>query len=191
MMGSLLTMLQNFFNGIKLWITVAPWEQGIRVRAGKHLKFLGAGIHFKLPVLDNFYIQTTRLRLSGTGRQTTTTKDGKTITFAAAVGYQIDDLVALYKSLHHAEDTIQNLIRGALSDYVSTHVLEECTPGILGELIREEVLPALRSFGLGNVNVYLMEFSVVKTYRLIGDYGAFGGGSGLDTTQKATGGGTL
>lgn len=166
---------------------MAPWEQGIRVRAGKYLKFLGAGMHFKLPILDNFYVQTTRLRISSTGRQTTTTKDGKTITFSAAIGYQIDDLMTLYRSLHHAESTIQNLIRGALSDYISTHTAAECSPGTLGELARTEILGRLQSFGLGNVSVYLTEFSTVKTYRLIGDYGAYSGGSELSTDQTTNG----
>jgi hypothetical protein len=90
MISSFMEGLRQFFRALQVWVTIAPWEQGLRVRLGQRVKLLRAGIHLKLPIIDVLYIQTVRARISALGRQIAATRDGKAVTLSGAVGYAID-----------------------------------------------------------------------------------------------------
>lgn len=164
------------------WITVAPWEQAIRVRFGKRVMLLEAGIHLRLPLFDRIYVQSIRRRTSALATQTLTTKDGKSLTMAVALSYRVVDLLRLYNTLHHAEGTISNTVQGAVGEYVYTHTLEECQPSTLATQVI--ALLDLGRYGLADVEITITTFVVVKTYRFLTgeghswDYGGF-----LDTSR--------
>lgn len=172
-MQSLVDLIRSFFRGVRPWVVISPWEQGLRVRLGKHVRVLGAGVHLRIPGLDVVHIQSVRRRISTIGTQTLTTTDDRTITVAGSLGYEIADIEKLYRGLHHAEDTLQQLGRRAIAKYVTIHQLSDCTPrqleGLADELAFEE-------YGLHNPELAITDFAVVKTYRLIGDrqYGTYG-----------------
>lgn len=183
-MSELVQAILRFLRNFKLWVMVSPWEQAIRVRMGKRVFLLGAGPHLRLPLIDVIYVQTTRLRFTQTDRQTVTTRNGVTVSFACSIGYEIRDLEKLYRTLHHAEDTIRQIVRGAAAGFimqqyriseVKSYAIEEA---ILGEC-------ELDNFGLKTIQVLLTDFAIARTYRLIGDYaGAYAHGSALDTESK-------
>lgn len=64
-MNELFGAIFRFFRQFQIWVVVAPWEQAVRVRLGKHLSVLNAGVHLKLPFADLVYLQSVRLRISG------------------------------------------------------------------------------------------------------------------------------
>lgn len=172
-MQSLVDLIRGFFRGVRPWVVIAPWEQGLRVRLGKRVRLLENGVHLRLPWIDQVHIQSVRRRVSGIGKQTITTRDGKTVTLAGTLGYCIEDIELLYRGMHHAEDSIQQMARGTIAQHVVTHDLFECTP------VKLEALAAaldFRSYGLGCVEIHITDFAIVMTYRLIGDqqYGAYG-----------------
>jgi hypothetical protein len=110
--------------------------------------------------------------------------DGKTVTLSGAIGYVIEDIGKLYTTLHHAEDTIANMAMVAIAQYVSTHEIDVCHPDQIVAYLRETL--DFGKFGLGEVTAYLTDFSVVRTYRLIGDvqYGRpYNGPSALSTER--------
>ena len=74
---SWLSSVFGFFKSFQLWVTVAPWEMGLRVRLGKTATVLCPGPHWRIPFLDRMFVQQVRLRSLGIGGQTVTTKDGK------------------------------------------------------------------------------------------------------------------
>jgi regulator of protease activity HflC (stomatin/prohibitin superfamily) len=184
-MNELIAALRQFLQGLRLWITVTPWEQAIRVRMGKHVKLLGPGVHTKIPFLDLIYLQSTRMRISDLPRQTLTTQDGKSITLAGQLGYEISNLQKLYCTLHHAEDTITGLSRAEIATFVSDHKMEECTQTNI-ECVIEKL--DLSRYGLSNVELRIIDFAVVRTYRLIGDYacGTWGSKLSTDTLHSRT-----
>lgn len=187
-MSEFFAALRQFLLGLRPWVVVAPWEQALRVRAGKHVQLLGSGFHVKLPVLDMMYLQTVRLRVCnfGYGRQTVTTKDGVTVTFSGAIGYGILDLEKLYRTLHHAEDTLQSLARGMIAEYVNTHFAEACAPARITKRVGADLARRFKQYGLDQVCLYLTDYAVVRTYRIIGDNGPYGSGSSLDTSTPLT-----
>jgi len=100
-MGSIKEILDYISKAFTWWIAVQPWEQGLRIRMGKHEKLLKPGLHFRIPVIDKVYVQTDRLRMVNIPVQTLTTKDAKTVTITTAFSYSICDISKLYHTLYH------------------------------------------------------------------------------------------
>lgn len=151
------------------WVIVMPWEQGIRVRFGKHITILNQGIYLKLPLLDNIYVQEKRLRTILLPIQTLTTKDNHTISISSSIGYSIIDISKLFNTLYMPDMTIANIAMGKVADYICNHNLSECTP----QAIENNVTSAFgdSDYGLKFERIKLTTFANVRTYRLINGEG--------------------
>lgn len=160
------TLVRSFTGLFKWWLITMPWEHAIRVRLGKHVTVhKKGGVIFRIPYVDQVFVQNVRERVSATTAQTLTTVDGHTITLAACLRYRIEDILPLYQRLHQAAETIQQEIEGLFSEYIITHEVGECTP----ELVIGHVLEHLdvSQYGLYLKSVFLTDFARVRTYRLI------------------------
>ncbi len=149
------------------WVIVAPWEQIVRVRLGKHLKMFGAGIHFTIPHVDSVYRQSIRRRICLTAMQTLTTSDGKTVTVSGQLGYAIVDVEKLYQTVHHAEDTLLATMQALVSEYIQQNDAADCTPPKVQEFVQESA--DLEIYGIGEVSFFVTNFAIVRTYRLLMD----------------------
>lgn len=181
-MGTISELFRQVTGLFKWWISVMPWESGLRVRLGRWVKVLGPGVHLKLPMVDTAFKQSVRMRVSTLPVQTLTTRDGKTVTLSAAVGYSVRDILRLYNGLHHAEDTIGNLVLSAIGEFVHQHRAEDCSPATVQRAVAGTI--ELERYGLADVHVYITDFAFVRTFRLISDsrWGTLGTSSGLNTT---------
>jgi SPFH domain/Band 7 family protein len=176
----LLALVRNL---LTWWVIIAPWEQAVRVRGGGRVALLGAGIHLRVPILDRVFQQSTRRRSSALPPQTLITRDGKPLTVAVMVGYQIDDLLLLYRTVHHAEGTIHAEIMGAIGQFVTSNDARSCAPPALAGAVAK--LADLERFGLGAVTVTVTSFAYVRTYRLItGEGHTWNHGDTLDTDKE-------
>jgi hypothetical protein len=183
-MNQLVEAILRFLRNFKLWVVVSPWEQAVRVRLGKQVSVLDAGIHLRLPLADVVYVQSTRLRFTQTDRQTVTAKDGKTVSVVASIGYEIMDLEKLYRTVHHAEDTIRQMVRGSIAVYLSERYSAQVTAG---DIARElSAMCDLSAFGLVTSEVIVTDLVIARTYRLIGDFGSYQSGTSLNTERPET-----
>lgn len=164
------------------WFVVEPWEQAVRVRFGKHVLLMHAGVHFKIPFFDVVYKQNVRRRVSGIPVQTLTASDGAPVTVHGSIGYKICDVLKLHLTLHDAEVSVQQEVQGLVTNYVVTHSVDECTPEKIIAAVKATL--NLSKYGLGDIDFFLTGFvSNVPTFRLIQDslqqYGPYT--SGLTT----------
>jgi regulator of protease activity HflC (stomatin/prohibitin superfamily) len=162
--GKLFDFLQRL---IVWWITIMPWEKAVHVRLGKRVKILSAGIHLRIPLIDCVYVQTTRMRVVQLPPQTVTTKDGKIITISMNMGYTIVDILILYQTLYHADQTIGNIIQGVVADEIYKRDLIQCIPKELEIAVQSNIDGV--DYGLEFKYINITGFAVVKTYRLIQD----------------------
>jgi len=166
-MNQVQQFFQYIFDSFKIWVIVQPWETGIRVRFGRHVKVLTKGIFFRIPYFDSLYIQENRLRVASMPVQTLTSSDLKTITINGAVGYTIKDIRTLYETLYHPETTIINVTMSEVADFCFKKELKDITP----QAIEEAVLKKLNAddYGLNFEYFRITNFAVVRTFRLIQD----------------------
>lgn len=184
-MDQIISLIRQFIDLFRVWIIICPWEQAVRVRLGKHVKVLQSGIHLRLPLVDSIFLQSTRMRICSTDRQTVNTADNKTITITASVGYSIASVHTLYNTLHHAEDTIRNLVRAKIAEVISRHPSDRLDiPFVMLEVSNSI---QLAGYGLADVCLYVNEFALSRTYRLIGDYAmSYSVGTSLSTEAQNT-----
>ncbi len=185
MIQTILELIQRCFAIFIWWTVVQPWEQGIRVRLGTKRKKLFPGIHFMVPYVDVIFKQTVRRRYTTFGPISVTTSDGATLTISGALGYTVRDLDLLYDRLQHPEDGIHSIVAGAVTEFVSNHTLEECSPAKVIEGSRP--LLHLRRFGLSVAQLVLTSYAKVRTIRLITDPNSSSKwGDNLDTDKKTS-----
>lgn len=168
-MNGFMAWLSNFLSRFAIVVMVSPWEQAIRVRAGRHVQRLAPGIHLLLPVLDTVHKQTVRRRNSLIATQTLTTSDGDTLVIGASLGFEIADIEQLYRTLHDADDTLRQIAASALADMVLTTHRSELRPRTLSEMLTAKLAEKLDGFGLGGVEMRVTDFAYINAIRLIQD----------------------
>jgi regulator of protease activity HflC (stomatin/prohibitin superfamily) len=182
MMGSIKELIDYLLNVVKFWIIVNPWERAIRVRFGKNQKLLKGGVHFRIPFLDNFYIQCIRLRVVALSMQTLTSKDIKTVTLNGVAGYEITNIETLYNTMLYPESTISNIIQGELAAYIYSHDIVNILPEEIEKSVMTK-LGDLNKYGIKVSYFKLTNFAIVRTYRLIQDHSWFNEGIKLTESK--------
>jgi hypothetical protein len=156
---------------LQWWFIVAPWEQAVRARFGKHVKLFGPGAHFRIPFFDAVFIQNTRRRLMSIGSQTLTTKDRKLVTIHSTLGFVVSDVLRLQQTLHDPDGTIMQHVTALLSQDIATHRLEQCSPADVVNRVAAKL--NLEEFGLSNAELALTSYVAdIRTLRLIQDNAA-------------------
>ncbi len=146
------------------WFFVEPWEQAIRLRAGKHMERFEPGVHFRIPFLDSVYVHNTHRMVLFHLAQTVSSADGKVFTVSASVSYVIKDVELLHTSPHYPENVIGQEASQMVASFVNSRDAAAITP----ELLRAYMSTLdLSAYGLGEVQVCINNFAVVQTYRLV------------------------
>ncbi len=179
-MNTLTGLFQYLTNLLKWWVSVMPWETGIRVKFGKHITLLPPGVHLRVPLVHTVYKQCSRLRRTDLPTQTITTADGKTVTLGATIGFRIADIKKLYHTLYHADATLAILAQSRVAEYINTHVATECSPAQISKAVNQTL--DFEQYGLAEATVTITDFAFVKTFRLIQDsrWGHSGKGLNMD-----------
>lgn len=109
-----------------------------------------------------------RLRVISMPIQTLTSKDIKTVTLSGCIGYEISNIETMYGKMVRPELTISNIAMGAIADYIYSNNITEITAtdienAVLSKLKTEE-------YGIGISYFKLLNFAIVRTFRLIQDH---------------------
>jgi hypothetical protein len=179
-MGNVKEFIEYIINMVKIWVIVQPFEKGLRIRAGKHIKKLEGGVHFKLPYFDSVYVQESRLRIADMPMQTTTTKDLKTVTLSGAIGYSISDIEKLYGTITHPETSIRNMAMSEIAAYLFTVNAQEINTHALETAVLDKLHE--QDYGIRFEYFKVTNFAVIRAYRLIQDQNW--GGEALRMNEK-------
>jgi regulator of protease activity HflC (stomatin/prohibitin superfamily) len=166
-MAWLQTIFERFTEAFKWWFVLQPWEQALRVRAGRWITKFEGGVHFRIPYLDAIFKQNIRLRLTDIPQQTVTNLEEQTFTVAGALRYRVEDVTPLYMKLHMAEETLAYTVQSQVADYIATSDSEGCEPGAIQDVINDTIVSQFTEYGLAEVRFLLTDFARVRTYRLI------------------------
>lgn len=167
MLSSLIDGIGKFFTDLKFWVTILPWQKGVRVRAGRYVKVLPPGLYFKVPFIDQVYFVFLRLRTLTTPKQDLTTVDGKNVTITIHVAYEIEDPLILMQTLYRPGQTIADLAQAAAASYISKIKIVDLNIPDLEEQITTKL--NLEQYGLKCLRCYIGNYVLTRAYRIIGD----------------------
>lgn len=177
MFTQLIRQLGNLFTW---FFTVAPWEQAIRVRAGRYVKLLEKGFYFRIPFVDRVFKQSVRMRRHLISPLTVVTLDDHVITCTCSIGFYIKDLFKLFNSIESPNDTIEVEVASLVSTYIGGVASDGCKVLPLKDYVLSNL--NLSQYGLEGQTFDVISFVCVKrTYRLItGDLPGYSKDSGLE-----------
>lgn len=181
MMTGLVEWVQGIVRTLRPWVTVNPWEQGVRVRLGKHVTLLPAGVYLKIPAVDTVVVLPVRIRVLTVPMQTVMSKDGRAVSVGIAIQYQIEDVEKVFRSVHHPESTIAYWVQGIIGEQVRLLDAAEVTPEALQAAVVQQL--DLTAMGFGSFKVFISDLALVRTYRLIQE-GRWMAGANLDELGK-------
>lgn len=164
-MNVLFEWLAKFFDGVKLWVIVKPWEKCVRVRLGKHAKELHPGAHFRIPFADDVIIVNTRLRIASVPSVTLTLSDDKTITVAAIVGFRIVEPLQAMMTLEMPEYSCSALAMATISEYLSGKASTDITARDMEYAACAALVDRVRGVEFDFVNA--SDYAICRTYRLL------------------------
>lgn len=165
-MSGFFQWLMDCIRQFKFFAVVLPWERAIRVRLGNRVQMWEPGWHVRLPFIDSVSLLNTRLRISGAGPQTISTKDGKILTLSMAIGFSIVDPLAAMLRMQNPEVSVAAIASSVASEVVSRTTLAELTPSA----IEEHVLEALaKEPGYSFEFVRVSDYAFARTFRLLSE----------------------
>lgn len=178
-----LSQIFGFFQAFQIWVTVAPWEEGLLVRMGKRAKRISPGVWFRVPFLDRIFIQSVRLRTISDMGQTVSTRDGQSLTLNVAVTYQIENIERLYMSVSHPETTLLCLVQSLIAEFVCRSERGELKPATIESYVSSK-LPSVE-WGLSKLSVKITTFVFARTYRVMNyGYSSFSSANELEKAKK-------
>ena len=163
----LTTIFHAMSQPLKWWVVVAPWEQGIRVRLGKRATRLSPGIHFRIPFLDQVFVQSTRLRIVTSGTRTLSTSDSKVVSVNVGIKFAIRDIKRLYNTVANPEMTLLNHVSSLVAEYIFKTNSKDLSPADLQNYVSDNM--GDDDWGLCDVSAHIIDFALTRTYRLIGN----------------------
>lgn len=169
MFNSIFDAISRFFRQFVFWYVVEPWEQALRVRAGKYVKRIYSGFHLRIPYLDSIHVDSSRYRTSLCSPQTLTTADGKILVCTVATGHVLGDIYKLYHTLYSAHDTIKQIVSSFVADEVTRTTSDKLHPGELSDKLTARLSKEFEKYGLEGVTVRIQDFAYIKAFRLIQD----------------------
>lgn len=179
----LTTIIQGAARPFKWWVTIASWEQGLRVRFGKRSRALPPGIHFRIPFLDRVYVQSTRAKTIVSSNQTMSTADGKVVTMSVSIIYEVSDILRMYEQASSPEDVLIFEALKVAAHEVSSRRVADLSPLQIGEAISARLQSV--DLGLSNVSSALTGFCVSRCYRIIDGSGWQPQGRDLDKASDS------
>jgi regulator of protease activity HflC (stomatin/prohibitin superfamily) len=174
-----LSQVFGFFKSFQCWVTVAPWEMGLRVRLGKTALVLAPGPHLRIPFLDRIFIQPVRLRAIGDTGQTIMLKDGKAITVQVSIMYRIVDILKLHMTVANPETMLLAMVQSRIASVLNQSYATGITPEkieSIGKLPGEE-------WGLADVQIRVRTVAIARVFRLMNcDYSMTSNTNNLQST---------
>lgn len=160
-------ILANAWDSIKPMFIITEYEGGVLLRGGRYRKTVTSGVHFKIPILDDYHSTVVVPTTMPLPPQSLTTQDGKSVVVKATVKYEISDVKTFLLEVTDAIDAISDMTQGTIKDAVLSRTFEE------GKSIDDEITKKARveakRWGIAIIKVTVTNYGTIKSIRLFSD----------------------
>lgn len=173
-MSDLLRLVMDLLHQLAPLRTVAHWEQGIYLFCGRYQFTARPGLKLVVPFFTDVHCVSVVPRNEKTPLNTVTLRDGRTLTYQAALFFQVVDAAKAYLSVDNWQETIVELADGMLSELIAESDPKRFEPernkraNLRAELC-EEINEQCGKYGVKMLDISFTQFVVnVRAYRLMG-----------------------
>lgn len=164
----LITIIDNF----RFWHFVAPWEQGVRIRAGHFNKIVRGGTWLKVPLLDKFFVINVQRQVLNFPNQVVRTLDGQELAVSAWCVYRIVSPEIPWLEVQDHDEAIAIKGMDLIAEYVNEMDEEEVDRASLIEHMTEPLREFSQLWGCEVEECGITDLGRTRIYRLISQDGA-------------------
>lgn len=180
MLDWLKEILEKVWDYAKCWQVIDPFEGGVRLRAGKHIRSglfkrfgymsgaaLGPGFHWKIPFIDSILVSSVVPTTIDLSEQTVTTRDERQLVIEATVKYEVDDVVKLLLEVKSAADALADMAKGI----IRREAVQSVWPDVNGEdfekTINRKIKLEAKMWGIKVHTVSIVSMAEMLSVRLL------------------------
>jgi regulator of protease activity HflC (stomatin/prohibitin superfamily) len=147
---------------------VPPWEGALILRLGRYNRTLAPGFHWKYPLIEEAFTESTVVTTLRLPPQSLTTQDGVGVVVKAIVKYQIRDLRPYYTEIWDQVDVLADVTMGAIHDAVQILTHDDLMHTPPDRQVLEEVRKQVNRYGFKVDNITFTDLAQVMSIRLMG-----------------------
>jgi regulator of protease activity HflC (stomatin/prohibitin superfamily) len=168
-LDKLVDLIINCLDLLRFWVVLQPYEAGVQTRLGKFIRVLDPGFHWLIPFgVDQTFHEHTVPRTTHLRDQSITTADGKQVSLAAVITFQVRDIKKCLLEVEDADHAIFDSCAGAIAHELATMTWAEI---LSGDSATDRATTACRKrgfrFGLEVISVQFATLALTKTIRLM------------------------
>lgn len=170
MLDWLAQVFEKFWDYIRPWEIVDPFESGVLVRLGKYNKKLEAGsFTWKVPFIDYVYTAIITPDTMNTAPITLTTTDGKTVSIGAVIEFEINDIYKYTLCTNEPRSNMHDIILGAISDEIEDREWEEIRKKTTRNAVLRKISKKAEEMGIKIIDFYFTDKCVVRPFKIFRD----------------------
>ena len=128
-----------------------------------------AGIHFKIPLIDEVLDQHVVVTTLSLDAQSLYTKDKQNIVVKAVIKYKISDVKTFLLEVYDAQDALSDMSQSIIKNVIMSMSMDECTDSELDNTLTKKVRVEARKWGVEVQQVTLTDLAPIRSFRLIND----------------------
>jgi regulator of protease activity HflC (stomatin/prohibitin superfamily) len=169
MFDRLIDLISNWLEKIVPFFIVMEYEEAVVLRFGKFYKVAKPGLHFRIPIVDEFMTNHVVVTTLSLPPQSLYTKDKQNIVVKGVIKYRIADVQTFLLEVYDAQDALSDMTQSIIKNVVMDKSLEECIDTEIDNLLSKKARVEAKKWGVEIQQVTLTDLAPIRSFRLIND----------------------
>jgi len=166
MFDKIIDLLISLFNDFKPIIFIFEYKEGILLRAGRFKKILKPGWHFRIPFVDDYYVENVKTDTMRIKEVNITTLDSRTATVGCEFDLQITDIYKAMVDTNDWRSNLQDMCAGILSDHLEDLNWEDIRKKTTKNAIAKKIEKRAEELGITTSNFNLTDKVLSRAFKL-------------------------
>ena len=169
MFDKLIEIISHWWLQLVPFVIIREYEEAVLLRFGMFNRVMLAGIHFKIPLIDEVLDQHVVVTTLSLDAQSLYTKDKQNIVVKAVIKYKISDVKTFLLEVYDAQDALSDMSQSIIKNVIMSMSMDECTDSELDNTLTKKVRVEARKWGVEVQLVTLTDLAPIRSFRLIND----------------------
>lgn len=167
MFDRLIDLVLNLIDGVKPFVVLRDYQDGVLLRFGRYRRTLGPGFHLVIPFADHVEAVPTVWTTLSLPPQSITTRDGVDVVVKGMVKSRISDAKTYTLEAYDTQDAISDTACGIIYETIRSRTFNECHVGDLPADVIKTLRAEGRKWGISVKAFTLTDFSRMRSIRLV------------------------
>lgn len=169
MFDKLIDIITHWWLQLTPVIIIRDYEEAVLLRFGMFNKVLLAGMHFKIPLIDEVIDQHVVVTTLSLDAQSLYTKDKQNIVVKGVIKYKIADVKTFLLEVYDAQDALSDMAQSIIKNVIMSMTMDECTDSELDNTLTKKVRVEAKKWGVEVQQVTLTDLAPIRSFRFIND----------------------